>query len=358
MVVSDIFKGLDGINKVLISNGGENAVDKNFFYLSGAEAGLFEGSYLVATRDNVKLFVFPLEEQLAKATGKEVVVASSPAQMKELVSKELTSEKEVGVNLASLPVNMFNSIKEMSPNTTFKDVSSSIEIARMVKSEEEVSKLKEAAKISSEVYESVLNELKEGMKETDVASLLAYKMMSNGASATAFTSIVCFGDNAAVPHHFPDARKLKKGDFVLTDYGAQYKRYCADTTRTAVFGRATEEQKEMYAVVYEAQSKSADLVRTGANGKTVNQKAFDVIDSTKYKGRLMHGIGHGIGLEVHDHGALGNADFELKENMVITDEPGVYIPGFGGVRIEDDLLVKNDGAVRITHNPPKDLIEV
>ncbi len=358
MALKDIFKGHEGINKILISNGGENAIDKTFFYLSGVEAGLFEGSSIVATRDSLKMFVFPLEEEIAKQSGHEIVSATSLAQMKDNISRELASEKEVGVNLSSLTVNMFDKIKEENGKLKFRDVSESIQNARMQKSADEISRLKEAANISGEIYESVLNELKEGMKETEVAALLVWKMMSNGASGPAFGSIVGFGENSAIPHYSPGNRKLKKGDFVLTDYGAQYKRYCADTTRTVVFGKATEEQKEIYNTVHEAQSRAMEMIRAGVNGKAVNQKALDIIDATKYKGKMMHGLGHGIGLEVHDHNALSTKDMVLRENMVITDEPGIYIPGFGGVRIEDDVLVKKDGHERITHKPSDFLIEV
>lgn len=358
MVAGDIFKGQENINKILIRNGGENAIDKTFFYLSGIEAGLFEGSSLVFTRDSLKLFVYPLEEELAKQSGHETVVANSISEMKEKVAKELSMESEVGVNLSSFTVEMFESVKSENPRLRFRDVSSSISEARMQKSTDEIKRLREAARISGEVYQAVLDSLKEGMQETEVAAMLVYRMMSEGASGPAFGTIVGFGENSAIPHYSAGRRKLKKGDFVLTDYGAQYRRYCADTTRTAVFGRATEEQKEIYSIVHEAQARSMELIKAGVNGRIVNQKALDIIDSTRYRGKMMHGLGHGIGLEVHDHSALGKADRELKENMVITDEPGIYVAGFGGVRIEDDVLVKRDGYERITHKPPSDLIEV
>lgn len=358
MVKSDVFKGIDEVESILITNGGENSIDKAFFYFCGAEGGLFEGSSLVVDRDKVKMFVFSLEEESAKATGNEVYVASSQAEMRENIAKELGHKKKIGVNLSSITVNMFENIKKTLPKPQFKDISTNIQNARIVKDAGEITKIKEAARISSEVYESVLSEIREGMTENDVASLLVWKMMSNGASSTSFSSIVGFGPNSAIPHYFPGSVKLKKGDFILTDYGALYRRYCADITRTVVFGRASEEQREMYDLVYQAQIQSKALIKAGVNGRVVNQKAWDIIDATKYKGRLMHGIGHGIGLEVHDHAALGHEDLELKENMTITVEPGVYVPGFGGVRIEDDVIVKKDGFEQITGKTPKDLIEV
>ena len=141
----------------------------------------------------------------------------------------------------------------------------------------------------------------------------------------------------------PGNAKLKKNDFVLMDYGALYNRYCSDTTRTVVFGRADEKQRDMYETVKLAQQESKDALKAGINGKDVDMIARKIIDE-KYPGRFIHSLGHGVGLDVHDHPALSPAlDFMLKANMVITDEPGVYIPGFGGVRIEDDLIIKKNG---------------
>lgn len=357
MDLRGIFKGT-GLDSILIINGGETAIDKSFFYFSGAEDGLFEGSALNVTPDGITMFVYELEKQSAAKTGHKIEVASSYAQMKELIGKQLNNKKKIGLNFSCLPVSIFNDLKASGSSAEFVDATETIGNARMIKSAEELKKLREAARISSEIYEGVISKLREGMTETQVATELVYGMMNAGASEPSFSSIVCFGENASIPHYSPGKRKLKHGDFVLTDYGALYNRYCADTTRTAVFGRASEEQKDMYHTVYEAQKKSLSLIRNGANGKDVNAKAYEVIDSTKYRGRLMHGIGHGIGLEVHDHHALGSGDFTLRTNMAITDEPGIYIPGFGGVRIEDDLIVKDDGYELITAKPPADLIEI
>ena len=357
MDLRGIFKGTD-LDSILIVNGGETAIDKSFFYFSGAEDGIFEGSALEVTPDGITMFVYELEKQSAVKTGHSIEVASSYSQMNENIRKQLEGKKKIGLNLSCLPVSLFNELKGYGSSAEFVDATEIIGKARMIKSPDELKKLREAARISSEIYHGVLSKLREGMTETQVATELVYGMMSAGASEPSFSSIVGFGENASIPHYSPGRRKLKRGDFVLTDYGALYSRYCADTTRTAVFGRASEEQKEMYRTVYEAQKKSLSLIRNGANGKEVNAKAYEVIDSTKYRGRLMHGIGHGIGLEVHDHHALGSSDFTLKTNMAITDEPGIYIPGFGGVRIEDDLIVKDDGYELITANPPTELIEV
>lgn len=358
MTVKDIFRNLDGVEKILIRNGGENAIDKSFFYLSQVNGGLFEGSAIVADRDRVKMFVYQLEEQTARSTGHEVHVASSSAQMNEMIEKELEGQSRIGVNKDSLTVNMFDNVKKLTGKAELVDVSKNIADARMIKDETEIKKLREAAKISSEIYESSMDQLKEGMTETEMAAYMVYRMMSNGASEPSFSTIVCFGPNASEPHHSPGKRKLKPGDFVLTDYGAAFERYHADTTRTSVFGRATEKQKEIYSIVYDAQQSSMKMIKEGVNGRDVNAKSYEIIDSSPYKGRLMHGVGHGIGLEVHDHPAFGGYDFSLKKDMAVTVEPGIYIPEYGGVRIEDDVLVKKDGFELLTQKPPRDLLEI
>ena len=183
-------------------------------------------------------------------------------------------------------------------------------------------------------------------------------MMKLGAEETSFSSIVAFGENASMPHYSPGERKLRKNEFVLMDFGARYKRYCSDITRTVVYGKATDEMKEMYDVVLRAQTESMKLIKENVNGKDVDLAARKVIDESKFKGRFIHSLGHGVGMDVHDHPALASTyDFPLKENMVVTNEPGVYIPKVGGVRIEDDVIVKKD-TCEVISTAPKDLIEL
>lgn len=358
MVVEDIFNGLDNIDLILIRNGGETTLDKAFFYLSNTDGGSFEQSSLIISREGRKLFVYSLEEENVKNTDIEAVIARTSSEMTENIKKAIGGAKRIGVNMNSLNVRMFNSIQQMLPGVELVDVSKNLENARVIKSTEEIAKIGRAAKIGSRAFNDVVERIREGMTESEAAAELIYSMLRNGATGVAGAPIVCFGPNSSIPHHFPGERKLARGDFVLMDYCAQYRRYCSDITRTVVFGKATDQQNEMYDLVFEAQSSSMEMIRDGANGKDINKKAYDVIDSTKYRGRLMHGIGHGIGLEVHDHPALGSVDYILKKNMAITDEPGVYIPGYGGVRIEDDILVTDTGYRRMSESPPSELISI
>ncbi len=343
---------------ILIIQGNENSVDKTFFYLTGVEGGLFEGSALVVKPDELKIITSALEEETARQTGLEVVVANGRADLENAIKGGLKDANVVGLNYSSLTLEQYKKLLRMIPDKEFIDVSSSIMESRIIKTPEELDKLREAAKIGSEAFEQILPKIKEGIKESELASELAYEMMKLGAEETSFSSIVAFGENASMPHYSPGQRKLKKNEFVLMDFGARYKRYCSDITRTVVYGKASEEMKEMYDVVLRAQTESMKLIKENVNGKDVDLAARKVIDESKFKGRFIHSLGHGVGMDVHDHPALASTyDFPLKENMVVTNEPGVYIPKVGGVRIEDDVIVKKD-TCEVISTAPKDLIEL
>jgi Xaa-Pro dipeptidase len=180
-------------------------------------------------------------------------------------------------------------------------------------------------------------------------------MQRLGASGPSFTTNASFGPNAAEPHHSPGSERLRKGDFALFDFGALFNRYGSDITRTFFYHRATSRQKEMYEVVKEAQQAGFDAIRAGAISKDVDAAARAVIDGSSFKDLFIHSLGHGIGLSVHDGGRLASgSDLVLEENMVLTVEPGVYVRGEGGVRIEDDIRVTKDGYELLTFTP-KDL---
>ena len=343
---------------ILIEQGDENSVDKTFFYLTGIDGGLFEGSALIVRPDEIKIITSSLEEETARTSGSEVIIADGKATFEKAIKENLEKLESVGLNYSALTVTRYKDILRIVPDKEFIDVSNSIMESRRMKTPEELKRVKEAARIGSEAFENVIGKLTEGMTESELSAKMAYEMMNLGASEPSFSSIVAFGENASMPHYSPGLRKLKKNDFVLIDFGAKYKRYCSDITRTVVFGRASEEQREMYDVVFRAQDESMKTIKENVNGKDVDGTARRIIDSSKFKGRFIHSLGHGLGMDVHDHPALSsNYDFPLKENMVVTVEPGIYIPKVGGVRIEDDVVVKKDGFELIT-TAPRELLEI
>jgi Xaa-Pro dipeptidase len=214
----------------------------------------------------------------------------------------------------------------------------------LIKDETEIRFIKNACKISDKIIKKIPDILQIGLKEYELAAEIEYLMIKNGADKPAFETISSFGKNSSQPHYSHGKNKLKEGDFVLCDFGACYKKYNSDITRTFIFGKASSKQKEMYDVVLKAQEIGFESVKLGVKASQVHKKVSSFINNTKYKNRFIHSTGHSLGLSIHDGDFRIGADCELKiqENMVFTIEPGVYVPGYGGVRIEDDVLIKKD----------------
>jgi Xaa-Pro dipeptidase len=200
---------------------------------------------------------------------------------------------------------------------------------------------------------SVPEFLHEGIYEYEIAAEIDYLLQKNGADKSAFETISSFGKNTAEPHYSHGDTKLKLGNFALFDFGANFRKYNSDITRTFVFGKPNDKQKEMYETVFTAQKIGFNLIKPGVKAKMVHEAVNSYIDSSKFKGCFIHSTGHSLGLAVHDGkaGLSADCDVELKENMVFTVEPGIYIPGFGGVRIEDDVLIKRNGIDILTESP-------
>lgn len=191
-----------------------------------------------------------------------------------------------------------------------------------------------------------------------MAADLVYAMQKRGASGASFRTIVGSGPNSAEPHYTAGPRKIRRGDFIVMDFGARYSHYCSDVTRTVVVGKATAKQRDVYETVRRAQSQSLKMMRPRVKAKSVDAVARRIIDGSPYRGRFIHGLGHSIGLAVHDGGGMNQAsEIVLRKNMVFTNEPGIYLPGYGGVRIEDDVLIDAAGPTLLSTGH-RGLIEV
>lgn len=349
----------DDVDVIVIQNAADPFLDKSFFYVTGLSTGLFEGSIAIINPDySLEVLTSPLEEESAKKGDFVLTICESRDERRKMLASRLKNVKKIGINSIELTYKNLLGLKELRPKSEFIDVSEAIKKARVVKDEKEITLLKKACNIVSEVAEEIIDFIHEGIKEYEIAAELCYLMQKKGAIGPAFDTVAAFGKNSAEPHYTASNETLKKSDFILLDFGAKYMRYNSDITRTFIMGKASEKQKEMYEVVLEAQEKALDEIRKGANGKDVHNAAKDCIDKTKYKGKFTHGLGHSIGLATHDGGGLNPViDIILKEGMVFTVEPGIYLPGFGGVRIEDDVLVTKDGYELLTH-ATKEFIEI
>lgn len=337
------------VDAIVLMNGTDPNLDNSFFYATGIPNGLFEGCVAIIQPKGMEVLSSELEELSARSAGVRTVVFENADHRHKLLSRRLAGMRRIGVNAREVTHANYLKIKKAAGKAKIVDVSADLENARVVKLPDEISKIKKACTIGSSVGEMIPDLVSEGMTETEAAAELTYKMMRLGATGPAFVAGIAFGSKSAEPHYHPGPRKLKRGQLALFDYGACYERYVSDITRTFTCGPANKRQKEMYDVVLRAQLAALDEVRAGVHGKDVDLAARRVIDGSKFKGLFIHSTGHGIGVTVHDPGSLSPVrDMVLKEGMTLTVEPGVYIPGFGGVRIEDDILVTKNGCRVLT----------
>jgi len=234
----------------------------------------------------------------------------------------------------------------------------SVEQLRRVKSPEELERIAEAAAITDRAFEHICGFVKPGMTERQIALELEVFMRTNGSVGLAFEPIVASGPNSALPHAQATDRAVKTGEFLKMDFGARFGGYCSDMTRTVVVGKASEKHREIHTAVLAANRAGIDAVRAGVVGKDAHEVARSALDGAGFGEYFTHGLGHGVGLEVHELPSVGaTSDDVLPENAVVTVEPGVYLEGFGGVRIEDLVVVEADGA-RVLSASPRELIEL
>lgn len=235
-------------------------------------------------------------------------------------------------------------------------VSGGVEKLRLIKSDAEIKILKEAAEIADAAFQHILSFIRPGIREIDVANELEFFMRKNGAISSSFDIIVASGYRSALPHGVATEKVIEKGEFVTLDFGAYYKGYCSDITRTVAVGEVSGELRSIYKIVLEAQLRGMTGIKPGMTGREADALTRDYITEKGYGDYFGHSTGHGIGLEVHEGPGLSvRTDTVLEPGMVVTVEPGIYIPGLGGVRIEDDTVVTKDGNESLTHSP-KDLI--
>ena len=219
-----------------------------------------------------------------------------------------------------------------------------IDYLRNIKETVEINKVKKATKIADKCYKHILTFVKAGMKETTVANEMIRYMKEQGASKESFETIVASGKRGALPHGAASNKVIKEGEFVTLDFGCIYKGYCSDITRSFMVGEASKEMIKIYNIVKRAQSLAIKTIKSGTKASDIDKVARDYIEKEGYGKYFIHSTGHGLGIAVHDPISVSkSSDMILEENMIITIEPGIYIPGMGGIRIEDDVLVKKDG---------------
>ncbi|KAB8128459.1 aminopeptidase P family protein [Gracilibacillus oryzae] len=243
-------------------------------------------------------------------------------------------------------------------DANFVPVGAIIEKIRLIKTEDEINILKKACNIVDQTFEHILNYIKPGVKEIDVANELEFYMRKLGAQSSSFDIIVASGYRSALPHGVASEKEIKAGELVTMDFGALYQGYCSDITRTVAVGEISDELHNIYDIVLEAQKRGVAGIKPGLTAKEADALTRDYIKSKGYGEYFGHSTGHGLGLEVHEVPGLSfRSDEILKSGMVVTVEPGIYVPETGGCRIEDDIIITENGNERLTH-APKELITI
>lgn len=315
----------------------------NIFYLTG-----FRGSFGMVLVTQKKTFLITDFRYLIRAkkevdTKKIEIVNLVDAQ------KLINKYKTIGFESGYVTVARFKRMKKVYPKITWKAQDGLIEKMRIVKSDDEVKKMKKACQIGDKVLSLIKKELKVGITESTVEWRIRELIREHGGEGVSFDPIVAFGTHGSIPHHEVTNRKLKKGDAILLDFGVKYKGYCSDMTRMVYTSKPNAKQKLVYETVLEAQEKALKAVKAGVKISDLDKIARDHISDAGYGDKFGHSLGHGVGVEIHEEPSVStNGNGRLVEGMAITIEPGIYLAGWGGVRIEDLVIVTKKGCKILT----------
>lgn len=275
-------------------------------------------------------------------------------ECKPLLKKNL----RVGIDGEHVSISTRKRLQQLLPDALLISAESVLTELGWVKDASELSSIKKAVAISDKAFEYILGMVEPGIRERELAAELEYQMAVAGSEKPAFESIVASGYRSAMPHGIASMKKVEKGDFITFDFGATVNGYVSDITRTVVVGKANAKQKKIYDIVKRAQEAGCRAVKPGVGGKKVDEICRNIIKKAGYEKEFGHGTGHGIGFYVHVGPRVSPRSSDLlKVNNVVTIEPGIYISGWGGVRIEDDVVVTRSGG-QVLNKAPKNLLEL
>lgn len=307
-----------------------------------------EDSFLLLTADSACIISDSrFEEELDAATPVADVFIRSGDMMEAVRAVTAGARvKRLAIQGEYATVNFHARLSAALKGVKITPVSSLLSDLRVVKDKDEIAHIRAAIAIQEAALKATLKTLRAAQTESDIAARLEFEMKARGSSTPSFETIVAAGPNSSRPHYRPQRAKLKAGGVLLIDWGAKSNGYCSDMTRTFALAKWPKPMAEVYDVVLEAHLAAIDAIKPGVTGRQVDAAARTVIERAGYGPRFGHGLGHGIGLDIHENPRLHrvSADAPLKEGMVVTVEPGIYLPGKGGVRIEDDVLVTKRGA--------------
>ena len=356
-----MFKFPDTINKLRksISNSGFDGFlvtnDYNRRYISGFSGSA--GYLLITKKDSVLITDFRYIEQASiEAPGFEIIRMNHHTKWFSDLVRQLNC-KSIGFESDDLTVNSFTKIKEEilqgKLQITLEPTIDYIFNIRAIKSEHELNLLKKAIDISDKAFNNVYKNISPGSSEEQLAWLFEKSVRELGGEAISFDTIVASGSNAARPHHRAGSDLLKERETIVIDCGARFEGYCSDLTRTVIMGHPDKFTKNIYEIVLTAQETAIELIETGMTGEECDSLARNVIREAGYDKNFGHSLGHGVGLQVHELPTIGpKSTLKIEDSMVFTIEPGIYIEGWGGVRIEDIVVMEN-GKAKLLSNASK-----
>jgi Xaa-Pro aminopeptidase len=340
----------NGIGCVLIYS------DVNRNYLTGFTG---DESYIVVTPDEA---IFITDSRYTEQASKQVAgfeVRRYDSKITDTLIGLIKSlhTDNLGFENSLMTYDMYEELKTNLEGIAFIKLNGLVENLRIIKDNSEIEKIQKAANIADEAFSHMLGFIKQGMTEKEVGLELEFYMRRLGASGLSFTSIVASGSRSSLPHGTASDKVIEHGDFLTLDFGCVYEGYCSDMTRTVVIGEASKKQEEIYNIVLKANEEALKEVKPGITGAGLDMVARKIIAESGYGENFGHGLGHGVGMQIHELPFVSSkkGSIPLKAGMVITDEPGIYLPGFGGVRIEDLVLVTGNGC-RVMSSSPKNLI--
>ncbi len=322
----------------------------NIFYLSG-----YTGEGLLALGHGFQAIVtdFRYTEQAEKqAPGFQVLMVEKGVSHAALAAKVFSEHgiKAVRFEDDEVTVRSFEGLRKDIPGVEFLPLNRAPEKARRIKDENELRLIEEACDISCRALDAVLGRIRPGMTEKQLQIMLDYQMLELGADSLAFNTIVASGVNGSLPHAIPSDKKIEQGEMITLDFGAKKGGYCADMTRTLALGRPSPEMKKIYDTVLLAQETCESMLAPGKVCSEIDAEARRIIDGAGYAGRFGHGLGHSVGIDIHEEPRLSQLCSDLLEpGHTITVEPGIYVPGLGGVRIENTCAVTENGGRTLVH---------
>jgi Xaa-Pro aminopeptidase len=337
----------------------------NVFYLSGVECNLYEfvqplddpEAFLLISQENSYILTDPrYAESTKNCKNCEFKPLPSPLTPKAIAKEIIADVFKKGSRIAFEEYNItFKELVDMKNNLKgyrTLDGTSLITQQRVQKSPQECELLKKAAAITADGFEYALSKLKPGITEKQLATEIKLFFFKN-ADGVSFDPIVAFYEGSAIPHYSPTDKKIDGEGILLIDLGCKYKGYCGDMTRTVYVGSAPEKFRNIYETVLRAQELALNAANTKLSGTELDEVARKEIENAGYKDNFTHGLGHGVGLQIHEAPSLKNYEEPLQDGMVFSIEPGIYIPGYGGVRIEDIIYLENGKPVNITPTDKK-----